>query len=409
MAAINTGSVNPIADGQIVQYTHVLPIVRALSGQDPADITITGNVVFNGSGVSFDTSAIPMTGSNARFTTITATTVTGSSISGTSVTGSVITASTNLMSPTITGSNIRISTAATFGSTGSILNLSSSIPLVTHTISQSVSTGNQITFGGSQFKDYIFAGNTTPRIGIGASSAISYSMMASGSFIQNLPGFTPTPATILITSSDAYVMKIATTANTQSFAVSSSGFVGINTWTPREALDVQLGNAAIKNPTTTSGSILYVENNSGRILDITNQITNSIFTVQTISGLPIFDTGTNSAAASYVAVTGNGSGVSSRISSSLALISGTLALPFTTGSTVSVGATDVLIVATSTVTLPTATAAGVGRYYRIRNAHASTDITIGCTSPSTMNGVTVLGPTSASGYVSDGIGIWYSI
>jgi hypothetical protein len=85
-----------------------------------------------------------------------------------------------------------------------------------------------------------------------------------------------------------------------------------------------------------------------------------------------------------------------------------MALTFTSGSTVSPGVNDLVIVATSTVTLPTATTAGVGRYYIVRNAGGS-PITVTAGSPSTVSGITSLGPTSASHYISDGVGIWYSI
>ena len=415
MAKISTGSTNQIATGQIVQAAHVNPILFALDGTDTTDIYIKGLLdVDNGnflvaSGQDRVISAIPVTINSGLFVqTATTSSIVSSSylIQGLLITGSQVSGS-KVYGIVVSGSNLYSDNTLAFGALGTIISGSGSAPIVQHTVSGSAAAGHGLTFGGSQFTNYIIQGVRSPRIGVGASTAISTASLSSGSFIPNLPAFTPVPATLLITSSDAYVMKVATNTSSQSFAISGSGFVGINTWTPREALDVQLGNAAIKNPTTTSASILYVENNSGRILDVTNQITNSIFSVQTISGLPIFDTGTNSAAASYVAVSGNGLGINSSISSSLALISGTLALPFRSGSTVTAGATDVLIVATSDVALPTATSAGAGRYYRVRNAHASNNISI--TSTSTVSGIASLGPTSASGYVSDGIGIWYSI
>jgi hypothetical protein len=410
MATINTGS-NPIENGLVVYAQHVRPIYDALVGTINTDIIVGGNLTLNGgSGYKLDLADAVLTASLARFTNtvsasgdvFVANRLTATVGAFTNITSSLISASTSITAPIgLFNNNIR------FANLGAIISGSGSVPIIQHIVTQSGAVGNGLIFGGSQFRDYMFQGANSPRIGIGASTVISTASLASGSFTINIPASSASAATLLISSSDSYVVKVATNTSSQSFAISSSGFVGINTWTPREALDVQLGNAAIKNPTTTSGSILYVENNSGRILDITNQITNSIFTVQTTAGLPIFDAGTNSAGSSYVAVSGNGLGISSRISSSLALISGTLALPFTTGSTVTAGATDVLIVATDNVALPTATSAGTGRYYRVRNAHASNNISV--TSTSTVSGIASLGPTSASGYVSDGIGIWYSI
>ena len=410
MATIDTGS-NPIEDGLVVYAQHVRPIYDALVGTTNTDITIGGNLTLNGGSVyKLALGDAVLTASLARFTNtvsasgdvFVANRLTATIGAFTNITSSLISASTSITAPIgLFNNNIQ------FTNLGTIVIGSGSVPLVQHVVTQSGAVGHGLIFGGSQFRDYMFQGTNSPRIGIGSSAVISTASLASGSFVLNLPAFTLAPSTLLISSSDAYVMKVATPVRSQSFAISSSGFVGINTWTPREALDVQLGNAAIKNPTTTSGSILYVENNSGRILDVTNQITNSIFTVQTTAGLPILDTGTNSAGSSYVAVSGNGLGINASISSSLALVSGTLALPFTTGSTVTAGATDVLIVATDNVALPTATSAGTGRYYRVRNAHASNNISV--TSTSTVSGIASLGPTSASGYVSDGIGIWYSI
>ena len=418
MATINTGS-NKIEDGLIVYAQHVRPIYDALVGTVTTDIIVGGNLTLNGgSGYKLDLGSATFTGSLARFTsTVSAsgdvfvgnklTAVTGSfvNVTATNITASLITASTNIAAPVgLFNNNIQ------FSSLGTIITGSGSVPILQHVVTQSGATGHGLILGGSQFRDYLIQGANSPRIGVGASNTVSTASLASGSFILNLPSFTPVPSTLLITSSDAYVMKVATNARSQSFSISGSGFVGINTWTPREALDIQLGNAAIKNPTTTSGSILYVENAAGRILDVTNQVTNSILTVQTISGLPILDVGTNSAALSYAAVTGNGAGINSAISSSFALISGTLALPFTTGSTVSAGAIDVVVVATSTVTLPTAPTAGVGRYYIVRNANplGGSSITVGA-GASTISGITSLGPTSASRYISDGVSIWYSL
>jgi len=418
MATINTGS-NKIEDGLIVYAQHVRPIYDALVGTTTTDIIVGGDLTLNGgSGRKLDLGAATFTGSSARFTsTVSASTdvfvgnkltaITGSftNVLATNITASLISASTNIAAPVgLFNNNIQ------FLSLGTIITGSGSVPLLQHIVTQSGAVGHGLILGSSQFRDYLIHGNASPRIGIGSSTSISTASLASGSFLLNLPSFTLAPSTLLISSSDAYVMKVATAARSQSFAISSSGFVGINTWTPREALDVQLGNAAIKNPTTTSGSILYVENNSGRILDITNQITNSIFTVQTISGAPILDVGTNSSGVSYVAVTGNGSGITPAISSSLTLTNGSLGLPFTSGSTVTAGNTDVVIVATGNVTLPTATTAGIGRFYIIRNANplGGSSITVGA-GASAVSGITSLGPTSASQYISDGTGSWYSL
>lgn len=424
MATINTGS-TPIEAGQIVQAQHVLPIIKALNGQDATDIIIDGNVTFGGSGVIFDTQTVPMQGGQATFTGfinansayittgITASllsasnSVSANSILTPTITASIVSASTQVIAQNITSSNLRLSNTLAFTSLGTIITGSGSIPILTHTISQSAG-GNSLTFGGSQFRNYLFVGANNPRVGIGSSTAISTSSLATGSFLLNQP-LTPTqPATLLISSSDDYVLKVATNARSQSFSISGSGFVGINTWTPREALDVQGGNLAVRNPATTSGSLFYVENLTGRVLDVTNYATNSILTIQNVSGVPIMDVGTNSAGASYVAVTGNGSGISAGISSSFAVISGSMALTFTTGSVVTAGANDLVIVATGNVTLPTAPVAGTGRYYIVKNSNPTNPITVSA-SPSIFNGPTILSPTSASRYISDGINTWYSL
>lgn len=431
MATINTGS-TPIEAGQIVQAQHVLPIVQALNGESATDIIIDGNVTFAGSGVLFNTQTVPLSGGSAHFasgvaaesmqvtTGISADSASfssslsvlgyasASSVITTNLTASRVSASTEIVTQNITGSNLRLSNTLAFTGLGTIITGSGSVPIITHTVTQSGALGNGLTFGGSQFRNYLFYGATSPRVGIGASTVITTASLASGSFLAGIVGFVNQPATLLITSSDDYVMKVATNARSQSFSISGSGFVGINTWTPREALDVQGGNLAVKNPATTSGSIFYVENLTGRVLDVTNYATNSILTVQNISGVPILDVGTNSAGSSYTAVTGNGGGISAAISSSFAIISGSLSLTFTTGSTVAAGANDLVIVATGNVTLPTARVAGVGRYYIVKNAHPSNAITVSA-SPSIFNGPTVLGVTSASRYVSDGINVWYSL
>lgn len=417
MATINTGSSGPIEDGQIVYATHVLPIITALNGTDTTDIIVGGDLTLNGgSGKKLDVGSATFTASAARFTgtvsasgdvfvgsRLTATSGVFTAITSSTVTASFISASVNVSAPVGTFAN-----SIQFNSLGTIITGSGSVPILQHVVTQSSTVGNGLVLGGSQFRDFLIQGATSPRVGIGPSNVVSTASLASGSFIPNLPAFTQTPATLLVTSSDSYVMKIATNAVTRSFAISSSGFVGINTWNPREALDIQLGNATIKNPTTTSGSILYVENAAGRILDVTNFVTNSIFTVQNPSGLPILDVGTNSAGSSYTAVTGDGTTATPSVSSSFTLISSSMSLTFKSGSSITPGANDLVIVATSGVTLPTATAAGVGRYYIIRNAGTS-QFTVAVTSPSTINGVSVLSPTSASHYISDGIGIWYSL
>jgi hypothetical protein len=431
MATINTGSTS-IAAGEIVQAEHVLPIVKALTGQDATDIVIGGNVTFGGSGVVFNTENVPLSGGGAYFTSnvaaknFTATVgisadsasfssslsvlgyISASALLITNLTASRVSASTEVVTQNITGSNLRLSNTLAFTGLGTIITGSGSVPILTHTVTQSGAVGNGLTFGGSQFRNYLFYGATSPRIGVGASTAITTASLASGSFLTGVVGLTNQPATLLITSSDDYVMKVATNAKSQSFSISGSGFVGINTWTPREALDVQGGNLAVKNPATTSGSIFYVENLTGRVLDVTNNATNSILTVQNISGVPIFDVGVNSSGGSYVAVTGNGGGITAGISSSFAVISGSMSLTFTTGSTVAAGANDLVVVATGNVTLPTAPTAGVGRYYIVKNSNPSTPITVSA-SPSIFNGPTVLSPTSASRYISDGINTWYSL
>jgi hypothetical protein len=419
MATINTGSSGPIQDGQIVYATHVLPIITALSGIDPTDIIIGGDLTLNGgSGHKLDVTSTTFTASLGKFTNtvsasgdifvgnkLTAASGVFTAITSSIITASLVSASANISAPVGTfANNIQ------FTNLGVIISGSGNVSILQHILTQSSTVGNGLIFGGSQFRDYLIQGAASPRIGIGPSNIISTASLASGSFITTLPTFTQTPATLLITSSDAYVMKIATNAVTRSFSISSSGFVGINTWTPREALDIQSGNAAIKNPTTTSGSILYIENAAGRILDVTNYVTNSIFTVQNLSGLPILDVGTNSAGSSYTAVTGNGLGITPALSSSFNLISGSMTLTFTSGSTVSPGVNDLVVVATDTVTLPTAATAGVGRYYIIRNANplGGSSIAVGA-GASTVSGITSLGPTSASQYISDGVGIWYSL
>lgn len=424
MATIDTGS-TPIEAGQIVQAQHVLPIIKALNGQDPTDIIIDGNVTFAGSGVVFNTQTVPIQGGEATFTglvganSLYSTTgvsasflhvtnyVSASNIITTNITASNVSASAQVVTQNITGSNLRLANTLAFTSLGAIITGSGSVPILTHTVSQSAANSN-LTFGGSQFRNYLFLGANNPRVGIGASTVLTTASLASGSFLVNAPLTPIQPATLLISSSDDYVLKIATNARSQSFSISGSGFVGINTWTPREALDIQGGNLSVRNPATTSGSLFYIENLTGRVLDVTNFATNSILTVQNASGVPILDVGTNSAGSSYTAVTGNGGGISAAISSSFAIISGSLSLTFTTGSTVAVGANDLVVVATGNVTLPTAPIAGVGRYYIIKNAHPSNAITVSA-SPSIFNGPTILSPTSASRYISDGINTWYSL
>ena len=408
MAKITTGSTNRIATGQIVQAAHVNPILFALDGTNPTDIYIGGLLdVDNGnfkveSGQDRVISAIPVTINSGLFVqTATTSSIISSSylIQGLLITGSQVSGS-KVYGIVVSGSNLYSDNTLAFGALGTIVSGSGSAPIIQHTVSGSAAAGHGLTFGGSQFTNYIIQGTRSPRIGIGASNIISTASITSGSFVPNLPAFTPTPSTLLITSSDAYVMKVATNTRSQSFAISGSGFVGINTWTPREALDVQLGNVAIKNPTTTSGSVLYVENLSGRILDVTNEISNSVLSVSSVSGLPIFDVGANQAGSSYVAVTGNGAGINASISSSFTLISSSMALPITT--TTTPGANDLVILAASSVTLPAAGTAGVGRYYIIRNTSGGS-ITV-----STVNGNPLLGPTSASSYISDG-STWYTL
>lgn len=379
MATIDTGSSGPIANGQIVYATHVLPIITALTGADPTDIVVGGNLTLNGdSSKKLDVGSATFTASLGRFTStvsasgdvfvgskLTATSAVFTAITSSTVTASLVSASTNVSAPVgIFANNIR------FNNLGTIISGSGSVSILQHIVTQSGAVGNGLIFGGSQFRDYLIQGANSPRVGIGASTAMSTASLFSGSFITTLPTFTPVPSTLLITSSDAYVIKVATNTVTQSFSISSSGFVGINTWTPREALDVQLGNVAIKNPTTTSGSILYVENAEGRILDIRNFVTNSIFTVQNTSGVPIFDVGTNSAASSYVAITGNGTGITPALSSSFNLVSASMALSYRAGGSTTLTSTDLVYVITqagATVTLPTLAAAGVGRVYTIAN------------------------------------------
>lgn len=408
MAKISTGSTNPIATGQIVQAAHVNPILFALDGTDTTDIYIKGLLdVDNGNFQVISTqdrvlSAIPVAINNSLFvqTAITSSILSSSNlIQGLFITASQISGA-KVYGNIVSGSNLYSSNTLVFGAFGAIISGSGDSSILQHTVSGSTAVGQGLTLGGAQFTNYLIQGARSPRIGIGSSTAISTASLSSGSFILNLPGFSPTPATLLITSSDAYVMKIATTVASQSFSISGSGFVGINTWTPREALDVQAGNLAVRNPTTTTGSVLYVENFSGRILDVTNEISNSVLSVSSISGLPIFDVGTNSIGSSYTAVTGTGGGINPSISSSFALISSSMSLPLTT--TTTPGANDLVVLATNDVTLPAAGTAGVGRYYIIRNISVS-PITI-----STVNGNPSLGPTSASSYISDG-STWYTL
>jgi len=379
MATINTGSSGPIQDGQIVYATHVLPIITALTGVDTTDIIVGGNLTLNGdSSKKLDVGSATFTASLARFTNtvsasgdifvgskLTAASGVFTAVTSSTITASFVSASTNVSAPVGTfANNIQ------FNSLGTIVSGSGSVSIIQHSVSGSPAAGQGLTFGGSQFTNYIIQGIRSPRIGIGASAVVTTASLSSGSFIPTLPSFTPTPATLLITSSDSYVMKVATNTVTQSFSISSSGFVGINTWNPREALDIQSGNAAIKNPTTTSGSILYVENAAGRILDVTNFITNSIFTVQNPSGLPILDVGTNSAGSSYTAVTGNGTGITPALSSSFNLVSASMALSYRAGGSTTLTSTDLVYVITqsgATVSLPTLAAAGVGRVYTIAN------------------------------------------
>ena len=410
MATINTGSNSGVVNGNVIWAEHVLPIIYALNGTSDTDLVTLGNFTFNGTGKTVAVN-IPLNATQGTFSqnlTASVNLYVGNQASASLVQANRITGSVTIFSPQITGSNILASSTLTFGSLGAIISGSGSAPLLTHTVTQSAAVGNQLTFGGGTFRDYLFLGQNSPRVGIGSSTAINTASLASGSFLSNLPSFTPTPATLLVTSSDAYVMKVATNTRSQSFAISGSGQVGINTWSPREALDVQNGNAVISNTTTTSGSIFYVENINGRSFEVTNEITNSIFTVQTIAGQTIMDVGTNGATNPYVAITGNGGGITSALSSSLNIVSASMALAFRSGSTVSPGLNDLVVVATDNVTLPSATTAGVGRYYIIKNANTSVT-TISVTSTSTINGISSLGPTSASQYISDGVGIWYSI
>ena len=413
MATINTGSNPGIVNGNVIWAEHVLPIVYALNGTNDTDLITLGNFTFNGTGKTI-TANIPLIGTQGTFSSNLTASVdlfVGNQASASLIQANRITGSVTVFSPQITGSNILASSTLSFGSLGAIISGSGSVPLITHTVTQSTSVGNQLTFGGGTFRDYLFLGQNSPRVGIGSSTTVNTASLASGSFITNLPSFTPTPATLLVTSSDAYVMKVATNTRSQSFAISGSGQVGINTWSPREALDVQNGNLAVTNATTTSGSIFYVENVNGRSFEVTNEVTNSIFTVQTIAGQTIMDVGTNSATDPYVLVTGTGTPAGANVSSSFTVASASMALPFLSASDPLPGQTNVAIIATGTaVTLPTATTAGVGRYYLIRNANAlgGSDITVGA-GASTVSGIATLGPTSASGYISDGVGIWYSI
>ena len=408
MATINTGSQGQILNGNVIWAEHVLPIVYALNGTNDTDLITLGNFTFNGTGKTI-TANIPLIGTEGTFSsnlTASVNLFVGNQASASLIQANRITGSVTVFSPQITGSNILASSTLSFGSLGTIVSGSGSVPLITHTVTQSVSVGNQLTFGGGTFRDYLFLGQNSPRVGIGSSTTVNTASLASGSFVLSLPSFAPAPATLLVTSSDAYVMKVATNTRSQSFAISGSGQVGINTWSPREALDVQNGNLAVTNATTTSGSIFYVENVNGRSFEVTNEVTNSIFTVQTIAGQTIMDVGTNSATNPYVLVTGTGTPAGANVSSSFTLATASMALSFRSGSTVTAGVNDVAIVATGNVTLPTATTAGVGRYYLIRNAAGSS---IDVTSTSTVSGIATLGPTSASGYISDGVGIWYSI
>ena len=420
MATIDTGS-NPIENGLVVYAQHVRPIYDALVGTANTDIIVGGNLTLNGGSVyKLNLGDAALTASLARFTnTVSAsgdifvtsklTALTGSftNVSSTYVTASLISASTNVTTPVgVFSNNVQ------FTNLGTIVTGSGSVPLVQHIVTQSGAVGHGLIFGGSQFRDYIFQGTNSPRIGIGSSTVVSTASLASGSFVLNLPAFTPAPSTLLISSSDAYVMKVATLVRSQSFAISSSGFVGINTWTPREALDIQLGNAAIKNPTTTSGSILYVENNSGRILDVTNQITNSIFTVQTTAGLPILDTGTNSAGSSYVAVSGNGSGITSAISSSFTLVSASMALSYRNGGATTLTSTDLVYVDTTggvTVTLPLAATAGRGRVYHILNRGGGSATTVARAGSDTIDDLTFISIPSygTKTVISDGVSSWW--
>jgi hypothetical protein len=410
MATINTGSNPGIVNGNVIYAQHVLPIVYALNGTSDTDLVTLGNFTFNGTGKTVAVN-IPLNATQGTFSqnlTASVNLYVGNQASASLIQANRITGSVAIFSPQITGSNILASSTLAFGSLGAIISGSGSVPLLTHTVTQSAAVGNQLTFGGGTFRDYLFLGQNSPRVGIGSSATIGTASLASGSFILNLPSFTPTPATLLVTSSDAYVMKVATNTRSQSFAISGSGQVGINTWSPREALDVQNGNAVISNTTTTSGSIFYVENVNGRSFEVTNEVTNSIFTVQTIAGQTIMDVGTSGTTTPYVAITGNGGGITPALSSSFNVVSGSISLAFRSGSTVTAGPNDVVIVATSTVTLPTASTAGVGRYYIVRNAGAS-PIGVTAGGSSTVSGITSLGATSASQYISDGVGIWYSI
>jgi len=85
-----------------------------------------------------------------------------------------------------------------------------------------------------------------------------------------------------------------------------------------------------------------------------------------------------------------------------------MSLPIVVTAGKTAGSTDLVIVSTDNVVLPAASTTGVGRYYIVKNANASST-TITVTSPSTVNGIGSLGPTSASRYISDGNSTWYSL
>lgn len=425
MAKISTGSTNPIFTGNIVEYEHVRPILYALDGTAANDIIIAGTLdvaastfYVNSTGITgnelatFTKGIIGQTGITASNELYIAGNTTGSAgifnrfvVTG-ALTASFVSASTEVQGARVTGSTVLARQNLAFGSLGTIVTGSGSVGLIAHSFTQSINNGNSLTLGGSQFRDYLILGTNSPRVGVGSSTAVSTASLFSGSFLTNLPSYTPAAATLLISSSDEYVAKVATNAQSRSFAISSSGQIGINTWTPREALDVQNGNLSVKNPTTVSGSIFYVENSNGRSFEVTNAVTNSILTIQSPAGIPIAEVGYN-AANTYFGISGNGTGLNANLSSSFNIVSGSMSLPIvlTTGKTA--GSTDLVIVSAGNVILPAASTAGAGRYYIIRNAHASNPITV--TSTSTVNGIGSLSPTSASRYISDGNSTWYSL
>ena len=427
MAKISTGSTNPIFTGNIVEYEHVRPILYALDGTTANDIIIAGTLDVASNTIYVDSTSITanklatfnqgligangITASNQLY--IVGNTTGSAGIFNrfyvtASLTSSFISASTEVQGLRVTGSNILARQNLAFGSLGTIVTGSGSVGLIAHSFTQSINNGNSLTFGGSQFRDYLILGANSPRVGIGASTAVNTGSLFSGSFITSLPSFTPSAATLLVSSSDEYVMKVATNAQSRSFAISSSGQIGINTWTPREALDVQNGNLAVKNPTTVSGSIFYVENSNGRSFEVTNAVTNSILSVQSPSGIPIMEVGYNSTL-NYFGISGNGAGLTANLSSSFNIASGSMSLPIVVTAGKTAGITDLIIVSSGNVTLPDPSTTGPGRYYIVKNGNAATTTITVTPAAGTINGIASLGPTSASRYVSDGNTTWYSL